>query len=382
MNPETRFKLEKLTLSGFKSIASQNDAQSIEFSNINIILGANGSGKSNLISFFKMLNMITTGALQEFVGKQGTARTILHYGPKVTAKIQANLHFASDLATDEYCFTLAHAANDTLIFTDEKLSWHQREKPEPFKIDLGAGHMESRLYEQSRRPNAKSARVIYQMLRSCQVFQFHDTSETAMIRSNSHISNDRFLYSDAGNLATYLYSLRENSQFRRYYERIERRIQNVLPQFGNFELEPTTLNPDYIALNWREKHEQEYLFGARQLSDGSLRFMALATLLLQPPEKLPSVIVIDEPELGLHPAAISILAGMIKLASQHCQIIMATQSTRLVDEFHIDDIIIVERKTPENRSIFKRLNRAELKEWLEAYSVSELWEKNVLGGKP
>ncbi|MGB0840536.1 MAG: AAA family ATPase, partial [Chitinophagales bacterium] len=155
----------------------------------------------------------------------------------------------------------------------------------------------------------------------------------------------------------------------------------VMPQFGNFDLQPSKLNKHYIILNYREPHS-DYLFGAHQISDGSLRFMCLATLLLQPPETLPAVVILDEPELGLHPAAISILAGMIHTASQNCQVILATQSTRLVDEFDASNIVIVERNEQENCSEFKTLDEDKLKEWLERYSLSELWEKNVLGGRP
>jgi predicted ATPase len=154
-----------------------------------------------------------------------------------------------------------------------------------------------------------------------------------------------------------------------------------MPQFKDFDLETLSGNDKYTRLNWYD-NLSEYLFGAHQISDGSLRFMALTALLLQPPSMLPSVVVLDEPELGLHPAAIAELAGMIKTASAHCQVVVATQSTRLVDEFHAGDLVVVERDEQNHCSIFRRLDETELADWLSRYSLSELWEKNVLGGRP
>lgn len=242
-------------------------------------------------------------------------------------------------------------------------------------MNLGAGHKESGLHKLSSDYGT--------ILSSCQVFQFSDTSSESHIRNNVYIGNDKSLYSDGGNLAAYLYTLKNSNNYKKYYERIVKRIRLVIPQFSDFSLEPSTISDrKNILLDWKEKNHQEYVFGPHQLSDGSLRFMALTTLLLQPPEKLPKIIIIDEPELGLHPTALSVLAGMIRTASQHSQVLIATQSTRLVDEFNCEDIIVAEWDTKENSSKFKRLDKEQLGEWLENYSLSELWEKNVLGGQP
>jgi len=147
----------------------------------------------------------------------------------------------------------------------------------------------------------------------------------------------------------------------KYYQRIVRYIKMAMPQFQDFVLEPSPRNENYILLNWLE-NGSEYLFGPHQISDGSLRFMALATLLLQPPKTLPNVIILDEPELGLHPSAISVLTGMIKAASQNSQIILATQSTHFVDEFEANSIVIVERDDKKRRSVYKKLEEAKLAE--------------------
>lgn len=381
MNQQSRIKLDSINLKGFKSINS--DGQTVCFGDITVLLGANGAGKSNLVSFFSMLNYMMTGSLQTYIGENGFAEALLYYGAKVTNRIEATIRFSNNQETDKYHFNLSHAVGDTLIFTNETLSYWKKGKEKPFEYSLSPGSKESGLLAEIKQKDNKSktGRIIYGLLRNCQVFQFHDTSKTSKIRSKGYINDNRFLRSDGGNLAAFLYAMKNKEGGERYYRRIIRHIQQIMPQFKDFELEPSRLNKDYVMLNWYETGS-DYLFGPHQLSDGSLRFMALATLLLQPHETLPSVIILDEPELGLHPSAISILAGMARQASRKCQIVMATQSQRLVDEFEAGNIVVAERNEIGNYSEFKQLEEEKLMEWLERYSLSELWEKNVLGGQP
>jgi predicted ATPase len=132
-------------------------------------------------------------------------------------------------------------------------------------------------------------------------------------------------------------------------------------------------------LQWRERRT-DAIFSSYQASDGTLRAMALVALLLRPETELPDIIILDEPELGLHPYAMNIIAGLIQSISHRTQIIIATQSPFLIDCFQPEDIIVVERKNRE--SIFHRLEPEKLQDWLEDYSLSELWHKNVIGGRP
>ena len=379
MNEEPRKKLSRIAIRGFKSVGPEG--QEIEFGEVTVLLGANGAGKSNLVSFFRMLNYLTTGALQNFIGENGYADSFLHFGSQNCPRMNARLEFdVGSTDRDSYEFTLSHASGDTLIFTEEFLTWKSNTKPDPTKVPLGAGHKESQLEEDARN-GGRTSQFILDLLRGCQVFQFHDTSATAKIRNQGYIGANDYLRSNAGNLAAFLYMLANTPEKEKYYDRIVRHIRLVMPQFDRFILNPSPLNPEYIKLDWQETGS-DYRFGPHQLSDGSLRFMALATLLLQPPESLPKFIVLDEPELGLHPAAISRLAGMVRSASRHSQILLATQSTRLVDEFEAGQIVVVERDKTKRSSVFKRLDEAALSEWLERYSLSELWEKNILGGRP
>lgn len=284
MEQNDRLKLTNIHLNGFKSIDSEG--QDIPLGDITILLGANGAGKSNLLSFFKMLNYMTTGALQVYIGKSGFADSLLYYGSKKTSRLQADITFTSLTDRDNYRFTLSHASSDTLIFTDETIVWQDIDNPTPYTIQLDPGAKESGLDKFYKEKNSKTAKAILELLKRCRVFQFHDTSSEAKIRNSGYINDDGYLRSDGGNLAAFLYSMKQQEEGEKYYQRILRYIRMALPQFQDFVLEPSRRNENYILLNWKEK-DSEYLFGPHQISDGSLRFMALATLLLQPPKTLP-----------------------------------------------------------------------------------------------
>ena len=354
-------RLAKITLRGFKTVRSLID---FEPRDLTILIGPNGAGKSNFISFFQMLSWMMTppGQLQVYVERLGGASKLLHDGPSVTSQIEATLSLAIDTAIREYGFRLSHAAGDTLLFADE---WHRHrpKKKGSVRAIFGSGHRESRL----------TGRIL-EMLRRIIVYQFHNTSQTARIRNKWSVADNRGLKEDGGNLASFLLRLQQAQ--RAYYRRIEDTIRLLLPFFAAFELYPEFNN---VLLRWREIGSDQ-VFDVSRASDGMLRAMALVALLLQPEDELPTVLILDEPELGLHPHAIEVLAGLIRSASKHVQVIIATQSVSLLDPFEPDDVVVVNRTGRETS--FNRLNGAALKDWLESYTLSELWEKNVVGGRP
>lgn len=369
-------KLREIYLKGFKSIDGTT-GQTIPFGDITVLLGANGSGKSNLVSFFSMLNFMMTGALNQYVSKQGISR-LLFYGPKQTESISFELRFEDATAVDIYSTRLSYGLPDRLFINGEKITFHRKDRTQPQEYFLKSIEGESGLVKDER----QTSKVVYSLLSGIRTYQFHDTSDTAKIKDRGYVDDVKYLRHDAGNLAAFLKMLKESSKYTKYYERIVRHIQRVMPQFGDFDLESLPNAKDYVRLNWKDSSGSDYLFDPDQISDGSLRFTALATLLLQPPDLLPKFIVLDEPELGLHPAALAELAGMVKIAAQKTQVLLATQSTRLVDEFSPEELIIAERDEQRHCTVFKKLDAEQLRDWLDRYSLSELWEKNVLGGQP
>ena len=367
-------RLKKITLNGFKSIKSME----LELDSLNVMIGVNGAGKSNFISFFKMLNEMMGERLQQYIATSGRAQSLLHFGPKITPQIEAELEFEIDNGIDTYSIRLFYAAGDTLIFAKEQLSFIGTGWDGPPKVvELGPGHQESQIKREAE-DNEPTAKIFRHLVSNCRVFHFHDTSMTARARQYCYVGDNRWLMPDAGNLAAVLYELK-NKDNSPAYRRIVTTIRRIAPFFDDFDLEPSGANNKDIILNWRQK-DSDQIFGPHQLSDGTLRAISLVTLLMQPLDNLPNVIIVDEPELGLHPAAKTVIAGLFQKASHHCQVIIATQSAAFLDAFEADDVIVVERD--EKASRFKKLDTMALKEWLDDYSVGQLWEKNVLGGGP
>lgn len=246
---------------------------------------------------------------------------------------------------------------------------------------MDTGRKESQLLEANDSEYKTTVQVFINLLKNCRYFQFHDTIKDAKIRKNGYIGDNKYLRSNAVNLAAFLYGIKHQKGGEPYYERIVRYVRQVMPQFGDFIMEPSVTDSNYISLDWREI-DSDHIFSVNQISDGALRFIALATLLLQPAKSMPSLIVIDEPELGLHPAAISILSGMIKKASETSQVVVATQSPDLLDKFSADKVVVIERNVARRISVFRQLSCKELEDWEDEYTTSELWEKNVIGGRP
>ena len=349
-----------------------------------MLIGPNGSGKSNFLRFFDMLGwMLKSSRLGEFVERQGGADDQLHKGARITPSLTAEIGLDSEAGRSEYRFTLTHAHPDRFIFADEAFRFvpNNGTSEVPWTPLGGDGHRETRIVEAGQsepRPpnfNPATARMITRLLRNSSVYQFHDTSDNSNFKKRWELEDNNFLHSHGGNLAAILYRL-EHEDSRRF-EVICRHIARVLPVFDRFQIEDSY---GKAVLRWKAKGTDK-TFGAHLTSDGSLRFFALVTLLNLPREMLPDVLLFDEPELGLHPSAVSLIGDMIKALPQDVQAIVATQSPLLVDVFKLEEIIVLELE--DGRTKFRTLNDCDYRCWLdENFSPGELWQKNLLGGRP
>jgi predicted ATPase len=364
--------LESITVRGFKTIRELKDFRP---GSLTVLIGPNGAGKSNFLSFFRMLSwaLAPPGGLQEYIGKVGGASALLSDGPEQTPYLEGGFCLRTNEGRNEYAFRLAYASGDSLIFTEEKYRFSRFGLPSASWTDLDAGHREARLIAKAEQGD-RTARTISGLLRKVISHQFHNTSDTARIRQKWDVEEGRWLKEDAGNLAPFLFRLKRDESG--FYLRIVDTIRLILPFFADFELEEEN---DRVLLKWRER-DSDRIFNSGQAADGMLRIFALVALLEQPERDLPNVLLLDEPELGLHPYAIEVLSGIIRSASQHVQVILATQSVSLIDRFNPEDVVVVERHG--RGSSFQRLSGRDLQEWLDRYTLSELWEKNVIGGRP
>lgn len=347
-----------------------------------LLIGPNGSGKSSVLAVLRLLPLIRTHSLRRFVAEAGGASALLHYGPRVTREIVLRLEFEQETGFNAYGARLGYAAGDSLIFLDETVEYRPPGSTETKAVSLGAGHNESRLEDETKDRTHGIARVVDWWLSRMNFFHVHDTSPTSPLRQNSRVEDTRFLRSDGSNLAAYLKRLAdgETTSDRAAWTRIGALVRRVAPFIKSLQpsLVGPAASPSAIRLDWID--ERDEVFGPHHLSDGTLRAIALIVALASPTESLPAFVSIDEPELGLHPAALSVLAGLVRSVSDRCQVLLATQSPALLDLFEPEDVVVVERCAGETQ--FRRLDRAQLDGWLQTYTLSQLYDKNVLGGRP
>jgi predicted ATPase len=371
----TRVKIE-----GYRSLRRVE----LEPERITVLIGANGSGKSNVLSALRMVPLIRTHSLRTLVAGSGGASALLHYGPRRTPQLALRVEMLDDkCAHNAYEARLGHAAADTLIFLDEVVEHCPAGGGTPQVYSLGAGHQESRLSDEAQEARAPTVRAVNWWLSRMSFFHFHDTSVTSPLRQNARQEDTRYLRSDGSNLAAYLYSLAnaEGAAHQKAWRRINDFVRRIAPFVKT--LDPAPVDPSQgersaIRLDWTD--ESDHVFGPHHLSDGTLRAIALITALAQPAESLPRFVSIDEPELGLHPVALAIFASLVRSVSMQCQVLLATQSPALLDHFEPEEVVVAERVAGETE--LRRLDSDDLAAWLEEYCLSDLYDKNVLGGRP
>jgi predicted ATPase len=372
--------LSRIRLEGFRSIRSLD----LTLGRTTVLIGPNGAGKSNLLAFLKMVPMMESQSLRLFIGRSGAAESNLHYGPKRTPVMSFRIDAEhDDGAASAYAVRLAHAAGDSLVFVEESALARTPGQDQWKTTSLGVGHVESQLKPCSKNPAFWPASVIRNWVSRMNFYHFHDTSMESPLRGHGRQVESDYLRADGRNLAPFLYLMANSSSEadRAAFDRITRILQQIAPFVKS--LEPTLTEPNdpthsMVRLDWVDQNDER--FGIHQLSDGTLRAIALITALAQPRDRLPQFICIDEPELGLHPAAIASLAGLVRSVSAWCQVMLATQSPTLLDEFKADDVVVVENHAGESQ--FVRQDSSSLANWLEDYTLSELYQRNVLGGRP
>ena len=399
-------KINSVSIKGFRSLA---DVELTDLPNVAVMVGANGSGKSNFLRFFEMLHwMMKYDGLFEFVHREGGSNAQLHGGIRGTEEISAHVSFENDVNFRDYKFGLIPSGRN-LVFSEEEFKfWSTKENvDQPFltPVDpegkhaihdtvgrgvwhkLGRGHDEAAIVryrcendegnekDEECEPKCLAAKEIVKIFSKSNVHQFHDTSRASNLKKDVwDIEDNKIIRGDGGNLASILLRLEHRDKDR--FDYICYQISRVLPNFDRFAIEE---DDEWAALRWKAA-DSDMTFGANLTSDGSLRFFTLATLLHLPPEMLPDVIFLDEPELGLHPAAVSLLAGMIRVMSHDRQVILATQSPALVDEFNLSEILVLNLRNGVTE--MNQLDEEEYKGWLEEYSTGDLWKTNTFGGTP
>lgn len=380
--------IKHISLENYKSIKKLD----LELKPLNVLIGSNGSGKSNFISFFNLLQNIIKENLRGYVLDKGGQESFLYYGSKGSKFISVKIDFQTiykEYHIDDwfnYSFTLMPTNENIFRFDSETINSNL------LPDEVKQLNVDNKSYE-TELPNSMISTfneiengdphefdillndVFYPDTPNAQIFHFNDTSDTSPLKSNVANNDNLFLRADGQNLACMIKLIYD--KYPDYYRMIVDTIRNIVPDFHEFVIRQ---NSDFLTLEWFNKNNVDIPWKAHYLSDGSLRFIALAVLLLMPSELQPQVIIIDEPEIGLHPTALNVLSGLIKRASLERQVIISTQSAELLSQFEPNDVIVVDKK--DKSSEFKRLNNADLDKWLENYTLGELWETNIIGGRP
>jgi predicted ATPase len=363
-------RIKAVTIEGFRGLRS---VQNLELPPLAVLLGANGAGKSTFIRFFEMLSwMHRSHNLQEFVLRQGGGDDQFFMGSRRTPRIHAQITIETMYGLSDYRFDLLHvSAGDAVMVMNEayRTAPTQALLAQVEWSEVGTVSKESGLVYQMN----STAQNIGGFLCEGASYQFHDTSTNASIHQRWDVTNGVYLRSDGGNLAAVLLDVQRQDPKR--YARITQQIRRVLPTFRDFVL---IEEAGKVLLRWQGS-QSDKVFGSHLTSDGSLRLFCLLTLLNLPPKRLPSVMFFDEPELGLHPHAMTLVAEMFKRLSKTKQVVIATQSPYLVDCFDLENLIIASANQGE--TVLRNLPRAEYQAWLDAdYSLSQLWLKQAVGG--
>ncbi len=385
-----RGNLQHIRVKGFKSIANLK----LPMENINILIGANGAGKTNLISLFTFLGNLSQGKLRNYVEREGGAERFFHFGTKHTEQMMFDLKVGKN---NYYHVEFSpNLDDDSLVFNEEYCSYDKPERSNEKQDVAYSGNgpwLSEKRYQlypkkgesgfvSGEADSNKVVRRTKKHLEKCRVYHFHDTSSQALFKKTGSLMDYHYLEKNASNIAPFLYHLKMSKvgTSKRSYQQIVSAIQSVAPFFHDFYLEPSgSEGNESILLRWiHTKHENP--FSANVLSDGTARFICLAVLFLQPSEYRPDTIILDEPELGLHPAALNILADIIRVTSKETQVICSTQSVTFSNSFAPEDFIVVDEK--DGVSTFERLRKESLQQWLEDYGMGDIWGKNLIGGRP
>ena len=372
--------IDWVTIQGFRSV---RNTERLKLGRINVLVGANGSGKSNLFHALALLQAVSQGNLQRYVRRSGGAEWLLHFGAEETSRIAIEVACADSGIKARYRVELAPGGDDTLHVSSEQMHSADPDGPGRSRMQLvwseNLDRQESGLFASPAAERPAGVAQLREHLNGWSLYHFHNAGPRSPLRSANQLHDNRALRPDGSNLAAFLRLLRAKHESS--YRLILHTVQLIAPFFEDFALEPEELNKETLRFEWKPVGS-DAVFGADALSDASFRFIALTTLLLQPEKFRPSAILLDEPELGLHPAAITLLASLVRQASAKTQIIFATQSSPLLDHFLPEDVLVADRVN--GRTQFSRCadDKERLHEWLEDYSLGQLWLKNEIGGRP
>ncbi len=365
------------------------DTERLELRALNVLIGPNGSGKSNLLDALSLLRAAPkrlaaglTGGAADWVWK-GAVDATAHI--EVVARNKSPkkpLRYSLDFRVDNYGMNLAdervadavaapNATEAYFYFGYDKGRAMLNVKGDKRQLKREEVEPGASILEQRRDPD-QYPEITYLADAFGQMRFYREWSfgrNTAIRDSRKTDERNDFLAEDSTNLGLMLNKLRRDSA-------AKKQVLNLLNELYEGITDFDVLIEAGSVQVFLE--EGPYTIPATRLSDGTLRYLSLLAVLCQP--KLPPLICIEEPELELHPHAVLAMGKLIKEASERTQLIVTTHSDILLDILgsNPDDVIVCEKH--DGQTEMTRLSEAELRGWLERYSLSQLWTRGKLGG--
>ncbi len=360
--------ITQLQIESFKSFKKLE----LEMRPLNVLIGPNAGGKTNFLDFFRFLREAFTDKLSEAVARRGGIRNLLYGEDKENLKFHITCHI-SDLTV---CLQAEIAGPLTVEprVIQEKI--YIPEHPPKVLLEKKEGKSPRFSLFQFPPPDNRSV-AIYRLIGETTHYAQFNTEPISAIRSPQTARGRTALAENGSNLTSVLQYLANKLEYRPTWVRIKEILSIAYPNFEDIYF-PAEGGDGNLVLRWKERTFEKRDFSANFLSDGTLHFLCLLAILLNPAP--PPLICIDEPELGLHPALIRIIAELLKDAATRTQLVVATHSPELVSHLEPEDILIVENI--KGATEMRRLSSDELKTWLKEYTLAELWLARDLGGNP
>jgi predicted ATPase len=366
---------------------------------LTVVIGPNGAGKTSLLEVFQLLERGCQQELGSFLASQGGVQAVLSH-PRIAGRppclqIGVELDVQSDQsdAPMDYRFELAGQQVGYMI-NSERLEWQfdpQAKKPfqyidahrdrlyyaDPTKAvkmaqpDWDYNRLELALAQVPKM--YREPETLRSMFASTRHYSFLDVSPRAVVRSSQSLTPDTRPGPNGENLYSALYNMR--ASHRDIYERIGALLEQGFADFKRLEF--PVVGAGQVTLAWYERGSREPLY-PNQLSEGTLRFLWLITILLATPE--PALLLLDEPEVSMHPELLKLLAALLQDASVRSQIVVATHSPDLIRWLQPEEVLIADKEDGVTR--FTWADELDLDEWLEEYTLRDLWLMGNLGGRP
>ncbi len=379
-------KINRIKISGFRRLYDVD----LQIKPLMVLIGANGVGKTSLLDVLSLLSASAEGRLNSELSELGGVVSVLTRTSADAVSLLVDMEVPG-YEPLKYDLSLSPRGSGYAI-THEVLSQRQPVFAEPFKhVDSRDGDIKYFQIEEQRLvrpdwehdPRETSLSQVPKMFRQPEdlrrilgsASQYHvlDVGPRAPVKLPQQMKPATLPGADGEDLVSYLYYLREGDPDR--FESIQDSLAAAFPDFEGLSFPPVAAG--MLAMTWKDKNFAKPLY-MNELSEGTLRFLWLVSLLQSP--SLSTITMIDEPEVSLHPELLSLLADLMREASQRTQLIVATHSDRLIRFLRSEEVVVMDIGE-DGLATATWADKMDLEEWLAEYSLDEVWRMGRMGGR-